>query len=96
MGCRVLKGPGVFKGRGCSWGTLRIVRKDWGSLGKIFQISTPPKTNMTIKKSAMNEEVFPIENGDFPMSFVSFQGCSFSNLGCFWVFLRGGQGVQVR
>ena len=21
---RVLKGPGVFKGRGCSWGTLRI------------------------------------------------------------------------
>ena len=22
--CRVLKGPGVFKGRGCSWGTLKI------------------------------------------------------------------------
>ena len=23
----------------------------------------------------MNEDVLPIENGDFPMSFVSFQGC---------------------
>ena len=33
---------------------------------------TPPKTNMTIyfykEKSTMNEDVFPIENGDFPMS----------------------------
>ena len=24
-------------------------------------------------KSTMNEDVFPVENGDFPMSFVSFQ-----------------------
>ena len=31
--CRVLKG-GVFKGRG-NWGTLRIPREDWGTLGNI-------------------------------------------------------------
>ena len=24
----------------------------------------------------MNEDVFPIENREFPMSFVSFQGCT--------------------
>ena len=30
--CRVLKG-GVFKGGG-NWGTLRIPREDWGTLGK--------------------------------------------------------------
>ncbi len=29
--CRVLKGPGGFKGRGCAWGTLRIPRKAWGN-----------------------------------------------------------------
>ena len=29
---------------------------------------TPPKTNMTMEKTTMNEDVFPIENGDFPMS----------------------------
>ena len=29
--CRVLKGPGVFKGRGCSWGTLRI---PFGKIGE--------------------------------------------------------------
>ena len=34
---RILKG-GVFKGRGCSWGTLKIPRfprEDWGTLGNI-------------------------------------------------------------
>ena len=29
---------------------------------------TPPKTNMTMDKSTMNEDVFPIENGIFSMS----------------------------
>ena len=29
---------------------------------------TPQKTNMTMETSTMNEDVFPIENGDFPMS----------------------------
>ena len=33
---RVLK-RGVLKGRGCSWGTLRIPREDWGSLGNITE-----------------------------------------------------------
>ena len=32
----------------------------------------PPKTNMTIaEKSTMNKDVFPIENGDFPLSHLS-------------------------
>ena len=31
--CRVPKG-GVFKGGG-NWGTLRIPREDWGTLGNI-------------------------------------------------------------
>ena len=35
----------------------------------------PPKTNMTMENPPF-EHVFPIENGDFPMSFVSFQGCN--------------------
>ena len=49
---------------------------------------TPKKTNMTIGNNKQFEDVFPIETGDYPMSFVSFQGCnwddppSFSN-GCF-------------
>ena len=41
---RVLQG-GVFKGRGCSWGTLRIPREDWGTLGNIREpppLGTPP------------------------------------------------------
>ena len=29
---------------------------------------TPLKVNMTMEKTTMNEDVFPIENGDFPMS----------------------------
>ena len=32
--CRVPKG-GVFKGGGGNWGTLRIPREDWGTLGNI-------------------------------------------------------------
>ena len=39
---------------------------------------------------------FLLKMGGFPMSSVSFQGCSFSNLGMFLVFFGGGQGVQVR
>ena len=35
---------------------------------------TPRKTNMTMEKTTMNEDVFPIENGDFPACHVSFQG----------------------
>ena len=31
----------------------------------------------------MNEDVFPIEHGDFPASHVSFQGCKAS-----WPFLK--------
>ena len=38
--CRVPKG-GVFKGGG-SWGSLRIPREDWGTLGKIRD---PPPWN---------------------------------------------------
>ena len=42
---RVLKGPGVSKGRGCSWGTLRIpfgkIGEPQGTLGKIRGITTP-------------------------------------------------------
>ena len=43
--CRVLKGPGVFKGRG-NWGTLRIPREDWGTLGNIRE--PPPPLNNPI------------------------------------------------
>ena len=35
----------------------------------------PPKTNMTMEKQPF-EDVFPIENGDFPASHLSFQGCN--------------------
>ena len=37
---RVLKG-GCPRGGG-SWGTLRIPREDWGTVGKIRGITTPP------------------------------------------------------
>ena len=33
--------------------------------------NTSPKTNMTMEKSTMNEDVFPIENWDFPACHVS-------------------------
>ena len=49
MCCRVPKG-GVFKGWG-NWGTLRIPREDWGSLGKIREpppLGTPPPPNNPI------------------------------------------------
>ena len=48
--CRVLKG-GVFKGRG-NWGTLRIPREDWGTLGNIREpppLGTPPLNNPIMK-----------------------------------------------
>ena len=37
-----------------------------------------PKTNITYNNgnTTMNEDVFPIEHGDFPASHVSFQGFS--------------------
>ena len=40
-------GCGVFKGGG-NWGTLRIPREDWGTLGKIREpppLGTPPLNN---------------------------------------------------
>ena len=37
---------------------------------------TPPKTNMTGWNSINEDVVFPIEQGDFPASHVSFQGCT--------------------
>ena len=33
------------------------------------------ETKVTNGKSTINEDVFPIENGDFPAIHVSFQGC---------------------
>ena len=42
---------GCSRGGG-SWGTLRIPRKDWGSLGKIRGITTPPLDN-PIKNGAV-------------------------------------------
>ena len=42
----------------------------------------PPKTNMAMGKSTMNEDVFPVENGDFPASHVSFRECRFSVASC--------------
>ena len=47
LGCRVPGFYRVLKGGGCSrgggnWGTLRIPREDWGTLGKIRGITTPP------------------------------------------------------
>ena len=37
---------------------------------------TLPKTNHDNGKSTMNEDVSPIEHGDFPACHVSFQGCN--------------------
>jgi len=34
--------------------------------------TNPQKTSMAMEKP---EDVFPIENGDFPVSHVSLQGC---------------------
>ena len=48
-GYRVLKGGGVSKGRGCSWGTLRIPREFWGTLGNIREtppLGAPPLTTL--------------------------------------------------
>ena len=49
--CRVPKG-GVFKGGGGgNWGTLRIPREDWGTLGKIREpppLGPPPLNNPRI------------------------------------------------
>ena len=47
--CRVPKG-GVFKGGG-NWGTLRIPREDWGTLGKIREpppLGTPLNNPITV------------------------------------------------
>ena len=37
---------------------------------------TPTKTNMTMENPPL-EDVFPIENRDFPVSHVSFRECNF-------------------
>ena len=37
--------------RGGNWGTLRIAREDWGTLGKIRGITTPLKNPITIEKT---------------------------------------------
>ena len=35
----------------------------------------PPKTNMTMEETTMNEDGSPIKNGDFPMScYIVFRG----------------------
>ena len=42
---------GVFKGGGGNWGTLRIPKEDWGTLGKIREpppLGTPPLNNPII------------------------------------------------
>ena len=41
-GCRVLKGEGLFKGRGYLGNPKDSVWEDWGTLGKIRGITTPP------------------------------------------------------
>ena len=48
-----------------------------------YKLKLPPENErMTIAgKSTMNEDVFPIEHGDFRMSFVSFQGVYVSQPG---------------
>ena len=42
----------------------------------VFVLNTPPKTNMTMEITTMNEDVSPIENRDFPASHLDFQGSS--------------------
>ena len=42
-GCRVPKGGG-----GGNWGTRRIPREDWGTLGKIRGITESPPLNNAI------------------------------------------------
>ena len=37
-----------FPKRGCNWGTLRIPREDWGTLGNTYKLS---KTNMEPPKN---------------------------------------------
>ena len=39
---RVLKGLGGVQEKGGNWGTLKIPREDWGILGKVRGITTPP------------------------------------------------------
>jgi len=46
----------------------------WEALNNA-NVCTPLKTNVTLEDPPF-EDVFPIENGDFPMSF-SFQWCKF-------------------
>ena len=80
--CRVPKG-GVFKGGG-NWGTLRIPREDWGTLGNIREpppLGTPPPLNNPIKRntqtfsmvktSKAGPEAFPHQVKDQSFGFFS-------------------------
>ena len=47
-----------------------------------LQTTTPPKTNMTKRTPTMNESLyFLLKKGFFPVSHVSFQGCTLPNEG---------------
>ena len=56
--------------------------KDLGPTWTNHSSVTLPKTNMTMENPSF-EDVFPMENGDFPASHVSFQGCNFLEHGEF-------------
>ena len=50
-------------------------KKKWDKKKKQWHLSfTPPKTNMTMEKTTMNEDVSPIKNGDFPLPMLIFRG----------------------
>ena len=68
-----------------SWYLVRTAHLThvWYTLAKLENLSMhdvpPRKTKMTMEHPPF-EDVFPIENGDVPMSCVSFQGCN--NIEC--------------
>ena len=58
-----LRVPGCSRGGG-NWGTLRIPREDWGTLGNIRETPPlgPPRLNKPLKISTFLSPNFPSEN----------------------------------
>ena len=52
-----------------SYGSYMVVESFPPTVGGLTRKTTPPRRlNMATWKSTMHEDIFPIENGDFPMS----------------------------
>ena len=75
----------IFIWGNCHWGEgfasrIRLSKKTVGPSRWTPSFHTPSETNTTMENPPF-EDVYPIEHGDFPRSFLSFRGmCPFPNL----------------